>query len=80
MVKGEFFEPKVVCEQCVTNNMKQTLKQEHTNRLKAAFMKALQQEQEIEARLAQVRPSQVKFLLFYYSGNRIDGFYPRIFF
>lgn len=39
--------------------MKQTLKQEHTNSLKAAFMKALQQEQEIEARLAQVRPSQV---------------------
>merc|ERR1739838_251028 len=44
---------KVVCELCVTTNIKQALKQEHTNRLKAAFVKALQQEQEIEARMAQ---------------------------
>ena len=47
-------EPRVVCELCVTTNIKQALKQEHTNRLKAAFMKAVQQEQEIEARLSQV--------------------------
>ena len=38
-------EPRVVCELCVTTNIKQALKQEHTNRLKAAFMKAVQQEQ-----------------------------------
>merc|ERR1739838_608060 len=44
---------KVVRELCVTTNIKQALKQEHTNRLKAAFVKALQQEQEIEARMAQ---------------------------
>ncbi|CAG7827385.1 unnamed protein product [Allacma fusca] len=44
---------KVICEQCVTSNVKKSLKAEHTNRLKTAFVKALQQEQEIEARLAQ---------------------------
>ncbi|XP_052278331.1 transcriptional repressor p66-beta-like isoform X1 [Dreissena polymorpha] len=38
----------VICEQCVTSNQKKALKQEHTNRLKNAFVKALQQEQEIE--------------------------------
>ncbi|KAL3288967.1 hypothetical protein HHI36_003410 [Cryptolaemus montrouzieri] len=43
----------VICEQCVTNNVKKGLKAEHTNRLKTAFVKALQQEQEIEQRLAQ---------------------------
>ncbi|XP_076268564.1 transcriptional repressor p66-beta simjang isoform X1 [Rhynchophorus ferrugineus] len=44
---------RVICEQCVTNNIKKALKAEHTNRLKTAFVKALQQEQEIEQRLAQ---------------------------
>lgn len=44
---------KVICEQCVTSNVKKALKAEHTNRLKTAFVKALQQEQEIEQRLAQ---------------------------
>ena len=38
----------VICEKCVTTNQKKALKQEHTNRLKSAFVKALQQEQEIE--------------------------------
>lgn len=47
-------EGRVVCEQCVTSNVKKALKAEHTNRLKTAFVKALQQEQEIEQRLAQV--------------------------
>lgn len=37
-----------VCENCVTSNKKRALKQEHTNRLKNAFVKALQQEQEME--------------------------------
>lgn len=41
----------VICEQCVTSNQKKALKQEHTNRLKSAFVKALQQEQEIEQRM-----------------------------
>lgn len=44
----------MICEQCVTSNVKKALKAEHTNRLKTAFVKALQQEQEIEQRLAQV--------------------------
>ena len=43
---------RVICEQCVTTNVKKALKAEHTNRLKAAFVKALQQEQELEAKIA----------------------------
>lgn len=54
MVFSSFPAAKVICEQCVTNNVKKGLKAEHTNRLKTAFVKALQQEQEIEQRLAQV--------------------------
>lgn len=45
-------EVKVICEMCVTTNVKKALKAEHTNRLKAAFVKALQQEQELEAHMA----------------------------
>ncbi|XP_060536505.1 transcriptional repressor p66-beta isoform X2 [Cylas formicarius] len=51
--KGKSKGLRVICEQCVTNNVKKALKAEHTNRLKTAFVKALQQEQEIEQRLAQ---------------------------
>ncbi|CAH1797222.1 unnamed protein product [Owenia fusiformis] len=47
----------VICEQCVTTNQKKALKQEHTNRLKSAFVKALQQEQEIEQRMQQQQKS-----------------------
>lgn len=48
----------VICEQCVTSNQKKALKQEHTNRLKSAFVKALQQEQEIEQRMQQAEKTQ----------------------
>ncbi|XP_029436778.1 transcriptional repressor p66-beta isoform X2 [Rhinatrema bivittatum] len=44
---------KILCEQCMMSNQKKALKAEHTNRLKNAFVKALQQEQEIEQRLQQ---------------------------
>lgn len=54
---------RVICEQCVTTNVKKALKAEHTNRLKTAFVKALQQEQEIEQRLAQVRTEKTKISL-----------------
>ncbi|XP_047387191.1 transcriptional repressor p66-alpha isoform X6 [Sciurus carolinensis] len=43
----------IMCENCMTSNQKKALKVEHTSRLKAAFVKALQQEQEIEQRLLQ---------------------------
>ncbi|KAM7328389.1 transcriptional repressor p66-alpha isoform X1 [Alexandromys fortis] len=43
----------VMCETCMTSNQKKALKVEHTSRLKAAFVKALQQEQEMEQRLLQ---------------------------
>lgn len=46
--------PSVICETCVTSNIKKALKAEHTNRLKTAFVKALQQEQEIEQRMSQL--------------------------
>nr|XP_026692678.1 transcriptional repressor p66-beta isoform X2 [Ciona intestinalis] len=41
----------VMCLQCVMSNQKRALKAEHTNRLKTAFVKALQQEQEIEQKM-----------------------------
>ncbi|XP_063056542.1 GATA zinc finger domain containing 2Ab isoform X2 [Engraulis encrasicolus] len=43
----------IMCEQCMSSNQKKALKAEHTSRLKAAFVKALQQEQEIEQRIMQ---------------------------
>ncbi|KAL4594019.1 transcriptional repressor p66-alpha-like isoform X1, partial [Arapaima gigas] len=50
----------VMCETCMTTNQKKSLKAEHTSRLKAAFVKALQQEQEIEQRILQQQaPSPV---------------------
>ncbi|XP_062320892.1 transcriptional repressor p66-beta-like [Osmerus eperlanus] len=42
---------RILCELCMTSNQKKALKAEHTNRLKNAFVKALQQEQEIEQRI-----------------------------
>ncbi|XP_009993360.1 PREDICTED: transcriptional repressor p66-alpha isoform X1 [Chaetura pelagica] len=52
----------IMCETCMTSNQKKALKAEHTNRLKAAFVKALQQEQEIEQRILQQTssPGQTK--------------------
>ncbi|XP_044076586.1 transcriptional repressor p66-alpha-like isoform X2 [Siniperca chuatsi] len=49
----------VLCEHCMSSNQKRALKAEHTNRLKAAFVKALQQEQEIEQRIMQQTSSAV---------------------
>lgn len=43
----------ILCDQCMSSNQKKVLKAEHTSRLKAAFVKALQQEQEIEQRILQ---------------------------
>lgn len=43
----------------MSSNQKKVLKAEHTNRLKAAFVKALQQEQEIEQRILQQAASPV---------------------
>ncbi|XP_061588091.1 transcriptional repressor p66-alpha-like isoform X2 [Cololabis saira] len=50
---------KMLCEDCMSSNQKKALKAEHTNRLKAAFVKALQQEQEIEQRIFQQTSSSV---------------------
>ncbi|XP_054714712.1 transcriptional repressor p66 alpha-like [Uloborus diversus] len=45
----------VFCEACINSNVRKALKAQHTNNLKAAFLKALQQEKEID-RLAQTIP------------------------
>jgi len=58
---------EILCERCAITAQKRMLKQEHTARLKAAFMHALQQEREIEASsvlpastaLTTVRPSAI---------------------
>ncbi|KAM6217721.1 transcriptional repressor p66-alpha [Rhynchocyon petersi] len=51
----------IMCETCMTSSQKRALKVEHTSRLKAAFVKALQQEQEMEQRLLQQgTPAQAK--------------------
>ncbi|XP_074019854.1 transcriptional repressor p66-alpha isoform X4 [Numenius arquata] len=50
----------IMCETCMTSNQKKALKAEHTNRLKAAFVKALQQEQEIEQRILQQTAAPVQ--------------------
>ncbi|XP_035491739.1 transcriptional repressor p66 alpha isoform X4 [Scophthalmus maximus] len=49
----------MLCEDCMSSNQKKVLKAEHTSRLKAAFVKALQQEQEIEQRIIQQTSSSV---------------------
>lgn len=49
----------IMCEQCMSSNQKKALKAEHTTRLKAAFVKALQQEQEIEQRIMQQAASPI---------------------
>ena len=49
-----------MCEKCMASNQKKALKVEHTSRLKAAFVKALQQEQEIEQRLLQLGAAPVQ--------------------
>lgn len=43
----------ILCDQCMSSNQKKALKAEHTSRLKAAFVKALQQEQEIDQHILQ---------------------------
>ena len=48
IVKGE---NNTLCEKCSMMNVKKELKSEHTSRLKAAFLKALKQEQEIEEKI-----------------------------
>uniref|UniRef100_A0ABM5EM03 Transcriptional repressor p66-alpha isoform X2 n=1 Tax=Pogona vitticeps TaxID=103695 RepID=A0ABM5EM03_9SAUR len=50
----------IMCETCMCSNQKKALKAEHTSRLKAAFVKALQQEQEIEQRILQQAASPVQ--------------------
>lgn len=46
----------LMCEKCSTVNVKKELKTEHTARLKAAFLKALKQEQEIEQKMSETTP------------------------
>nr|XP_029479131.1 transcriptional repressor p66 alpha-like isoform X1 [Oncorhynchus nerka]XP_029479132.1 transcriptional repressor p66 alpha-like isoform X1 [Oncorhynchus nerka]XP_029479133.1 transcriptional repressor p66 alpha-like isoform X1 [Oncorhynchus nerka]XP_029479134.1 transcriptional repressor p66 alpha-like isoform X1 [Oncorhynchus nerka]XP_029479135.1 transcriptional repressor p66 alpha-like isoform X1 [Oncorhynchus nerka] len=53
----------ILCADCMSSNQKKALKAEHTNRLKAAFVKALQQEQEIEQQILQQAAAPVSHTL-----------------
>ncbi|CAF0968533.1 unnamed protein product [Rotaria sordida] len=44
---------KIVCDRCRKTSQKKILKQDHSNRLRQAFMKALQQEKELDAKFQQ---------------------------
>jgi len=61
-----------MCLQCVMTNQKKALKAEHTNRLKTAFVKALQQEQEIEQKIQlQQQVVLYPFVLRLFRSNRM---------
>lgn len=50
-------EEKILCDRCRKTSQKKILKQDHSNRLRQAFMKALQQEKELDAKFQQQTPS-----------------------
>ncbi|CAF1212937.1 unnamed protein product, partial [Adineta ricciae] len=48
---------KIFCDRCRKTSQKKILKQDHSNRLRQAFMKALQQEKELDAKFQQQQSS-----------------------
>lgn len=46
-------EEKIFCDRCTKTSQKKLLKQDHSNRLRQAFIKALQQEKELDAKFQQ---------------------------
>jgi DNA-directed RNA polymerase subunit RPC12/RpoP len=44
---------KIFCDRCTKTSQKKLLKQDHSNRLRQAFIKALQQEKELDAKFQQ---------------------------
>ncbi|CAF4514001.1 unnamed protein product, partial [Rotaria sp. Silwood2] len=51
---------KILCDRCRKTSQKKILKQDHSNRLRQAFMKALQQEKELDAKFQQQSSTTVK--------------------
>ncbi|CAF1260133.1 unnamed protein product [Rotaria sp. Silwood1] len=51
---------KILCDRCRKTSQKKILKQDHSNRLRQAFMKALQQEKELDAKFQQQSSTIVK--------------------
>ncbi|CAF3760391.1 unnamed protein product [Rotaria socialis] len=51
---------KILCDRCRKTSQKKILKQDHSNRLRQAFMKALQQEKELDAKFQQQAATTVK--------------------
>jgi hypothetical protein len=49
---------KILCDRCRKTSQKKILKQDHSNRLRQAFMKALQQEKELDAKFQQQQQQQ----------------------
>jgi len=48
---------KILCDRCTKTSQKKLLKQDHSNRLRQAFIKALQQEKELDAKFQHQSPS-----------------------
>jgi DNA-directed RNA polymerase subunit RPC12/RpoP len=46
---------KILCDRCRKTSQKKILKQDHSNRLRQAFMKALQQEKELDAKFQAIK-------------------------
>jgi hypothetical protein len=51
---------KILCDRCRKTSQKKILKQDHSNRLRQAFMKALQQEKELDAKFQQQSSTTIK--------------------
>ncbi|UJR31588.1 hypothetical protein I4U23_019074 [Adineta vaga] len=47
---------KILCDRCSKSSQKKLLKQDHSNRLRQAFIKALQQEKELDAKFQHQTP------------------------
>jgi len=48
---------KILCDRCSKTSQKKLLKQDHSNRLRQAFIKALQQEKELDAKFQSSSPT-----------------------
>ena len=51
---------RILCDRCRKTSQKKILKQDHSNRLRQAFMKALQQEKELDAKFQQQSSTATK--------------------
>ena len=55
-VSSSHADEKILCDRCRKTSQKKILKQDHSNRLRQAFIQALQQEKELDAKFQQQPP------------------------